>query len=51
MTNNHLRGCGFLALLQFLPFTIRRADIDEIEKGKARGGEIISCNGSKRCRI
>jgi hypothetical protein len=48
---------SFLALLlpqplelQFPFFVIERVRVVEIENGKARGGERIACNGSKRCK-
>jgi hypothetical protein len=57
MTNNYSRGGGFLVLLllwslalQIPSFATGREGIDEIEKRKAKGGERIVCNDSKRCR-
>jgi hypothetical protein len=57
MNNNNSSGGGFLALLlswplalQISSFAIRRVRVDEIEKRKARGGEMIACNGTKRYR-
>jgi hypothetical protein len=37
-------------VLQILSFAIRRVEVDEIKKGKSKGGLRIACNGSKRCR-